>query len=129
LPAATRGRIYLVKRGIAMSPNGASLMSGIPELLLLRLLARQEMYGYEIARALRVTTREAITLGESVLYPALHALEQRRFLASRRRVVEGRARVYYRVTAAGHRRLEKLTRDWHRIAGAVETTLQEPSHG
>lgn len=107
-----------------MNRSGASLMSGIPELLLLRLLSRAEMYGYEIARALSITTGEAIQLGESVLYPALHALEQRRFLASRRRSVDGRVRVYYRITAAGERRLENLTREWRRIAGAVEATLQ-----
>jgi len=112
-----------------MPRQGASLMSGIPELLLLRLLARQEMYGYEIARALRVATGDAIQLGESVLYPALHALEERRFVASRRRLVDGRTRVYYRVTASGQRRLERLTADWRRIAGAVESTLQEPDHG
>ena len=109
--------------------NGASLMSGIPELLLLRLLARREMYGYDIARALRVATGEAIQLGESVLYPALHALEQRRHLASRRRVTDGRTRVYYRITPSGRRRLEGLIADWHRIAGAVTSTLQEPDHG
>ena len=112
-----------------MTRSGASLMSGIPELLLLRLLGRGEMYGYEIARALRVATGEAIQLGESVLYPALHVLEQRRFLASRRRKVDGRIRVYYRNTAAGQRRLDRLTEDWRRIAGAVEATLQEPRHG
>jgi PadR family transcriptional regulator, regulatory protein PadR len=107
-----------------MARNGASLMSGIPELLLLRLLSRQEMYGYEIARSLSLSTGEVIQLGESVLYPALHTLEQRRFLASRRRVIEGRPRVYYRITAAGQRRLETLTQEWRRIAGAVEATLQ-----
>jgi PadR family transcriptional regulator, regulatory protein PadR len=112
-----------------MARNGASLMSGIPELLLLRLLSRGEMYGYEVAKAVRLATGEAIQLGESVLYPALHALEQRRFLASRQREVDGRRRVYYRVTASGRRRLATLTEEWRRIAGAVESTLQEQTHG
>jgi hypothetical protein len=56
---------------------GASLMSGIPELVVLRVLAAREMYGYELARTIRETTAEALSLGEGVLYPALHAMESR----------------------------------------------------
>ena len=104
-------------------------MSGIPELLLLRLLASREMYGYELARAVRVATGEAIALGESVLYPALHALEQRKWLRSRRRAVDGRTRVYYQISPGGRRRLEALTAEWRRISMAVESTLAKNSHG
>ena len=60
--------------------NNASLMSGIPELLLLNLLSEREMYGYELARAIRTTSQGAIDVGEGVLYPALHTLERRGWL-------------------------------------------------
>ena len=50
-------------------------MSGVPELLVLRLLARKDMYGYELVKAVRVVTGEAIALGVVVIYPALHGLE------------------------------------------------------
>jgi PadR family transcriptional regulator PadR len=53
------------------------LMSGISELLLLRLLSERQMYGYELARAIRTTTRQAISVGEGVLYPVLHSSERR----------------------------------------------------
>ena len=49
-----------------------------PELLVLRLLASREMYGYEIVKAVRVVTEEAIALGEGVIYPALHARREER---------------------------------------------------
>jgi PadR family transcriptional regulator PadR len=104
-------------------------MSGIPELLVLRLLAKQEMYGYELARDIRLVTQQAIAIGESVLYPALHSLEQRRLLCSRRRKVEGRVRVYYRITPAGMRRLLELGNDWKRIVGGMESALKESGHG
>jgi PadR family transcriptional regulator, regulatory protein PadR len=105
--------------------KGASLMSGVPELLVLRLLSAREMYGYELARAIRESTREAISLGEGVLYPALHALESRGFLRARRRTVSGRTRVYYAITPRGNRRLGELSGEWRRIAGAVRAVLAE----
>jgi PadR family transcriptional regulator PadR len=100
-------------------------MSGVPELLVLRLLSAHEMYGYELARAIRAATRDAISLGEGVLYPALHTLESRGFLRARRRTVSGRTRVYYAITPKGNRRLGELSGEWHRIAGAVRAVLAE----
>jgi len=73
-----------------MAAQAPSFMAGVPELLVLRLLARREMYGYELARLIRLVTREAISLGENVLYPALHSLEARGLLRARRRTVGGR---------------------------------------
>ena len=98
-------------------------MSGVPELLVLRLLSAREMYGYELARAIRETTQEAISLGEGVLYPALHTMERRGFLKTRRRTVSGRTRVYYTITPRGQRRLNELSQAWRRIAGGVESVL------
>src|SRR5205823_14042507 len=103
-------------------------MSGVPELLVLRLLSARQMYGYELAHAIRESTREAISLGEGVLYPALHALERRGFLRARRRTVSGRTRVYYAITPRGNRRLGELSGEWHRIAGAVRAVLAETCH-
>ena len=102
---------------------GASLMSGVPELVVLRVLGSREMYGYELARTIRETTGEALSLGEGVLYPALHAMESRGLLRTRKRAVAGRTRVYYTITPQGRRRLEALSREWRRIAGGVESVL------
>jgi len=106
----------------------SSLMSGISELLLLRLLAERQMYGYELARAIRSTTRQAISVGEGVLYPALHALERRGWLKARRCTVNGRTRVYYSLTRGGRRHLKKITQDWRRISGGVDAALLDPRY-
>ena len=53
-----------------------AFMSGVPEILILRLLADREMYGYELVQAIEVATGQAIKLGEGVVYPVLHALEE-----------------------------------------------------
>jgi PadR family transcriptional regulator, regulatory protein PadR len=108
--------------------SNASFMSGVPELLLLKLLAQDELYGYEIVRKIREATGDAISLGEGVVYPALHALEAAGALRSRRRVVNGRERVYYSVTTKGRGRLERLAAHWMRINDGVRLALAEVSH-
>lgn len=104
-------------------------MAGIPEFLVLRLLADREMYGYEIARAIKIATQEALSLGEGVLYPALHAMESRGLLRSRSAQAEGRVRVYYCLTVRGRTRLARLTKDWRRLSLGVESLLGSADHG
>lgn len=111
-----------------MSEGSPTLMSGVPELVVLRLLAHREMYGYEIARALKLATHGALDLGEGVLYPALHALEARGLLRARSRRVDGRTRIYYAVTPRGRRRLERLIENWRRVSAGVELILGATSH-
>lgn len=106
-----------------MPDRDSILMSGVPELVLLRLLAQREMYGYDIARALKLLSDDALSLGDGVLYPALHALEARGLLRSRSRQVEGRRRIYYQATQKGCRRLERLTARWRRMSEGVERIL------
>ena len=102
------------------NPN---FMNGVPELLILRLLKDNEMYGYELVQAIRVATNDVVTLGEGVVYPVLHGLEKEGALKSRRKAVGGRTRVYYSVTAAGQKRLSQLTGVWSKLNDAVAGAL------
>ena len=111
-----------------LAQSNPPFMSGVPELLLLRLLDQQEMYGYELVRSIRRATAEAISLGEGVIYPVLHGLEKSGSLKSKRKAVGGRTRVYYSLTAKGRRRLVQLQDDWQRIQTGVATALQGASH-
>lgn len=111
-----------------MGQTNPPFMSGVPELLLLRLLAQREMYGYELVKMIRLVTGEAISLGEGVIYPALHSLERSGALKAKRKAVQGRTRVYYWLTAKGKRRLERLQNDWHRIQAGINASLDAPSH-
>ena len=54
-----------------MAQSNPPFMSGVPELLLLRLLNDQEMYGYELVRSVKQVTNEAISLGEALLVSVL----------------------------------------------------------
>jgi PadR family transcriptional regulator, regulatory protein PadR len=111
-----------------MAQSNPPFMSGVPELLLLRLLDNREMYGYELVRSIREVTSEAISLGEGVIYPVLHSLERNGSLKSRRKPVGGRTRVYYSVTRKGRERLEKLQNDWQRIQTGITSALESPGN-
>jgi PadR family transcriptional regulator PadR len=111
-----------------MARTNPPFMTGVPELLLLKLLDRQEMYGYELVRAIRDTTGNVISLGEGVIYPVLHALERGGALRSRRRRVGGRTRVYYTLTRSGRRRLATLEDEWRRVSGGIESALERPAN-
>lgn len=101
-----------------------AFMSGIPELLVLRLLARREMYGYELVREIRVVSEEAFLLAEGVVYPLLHSLESRGLLKAAARRVNGRDRVYYSVTPRGRRHLETMTGEWQRVKLGIDQVLE-----
>jgi PadR family transcriptional regulator PadR len=110
-----------------MAQTNPPFMSGVPELLVLRMLAAREMYGYEIVKAVRLVTGEAIGLGEGVIYPVLHGLEETGALRAKRKNVNGRERVYYHVTAKGKRRLTHLSGEWKRVSSGVNSALGSPS--
>lgn len=104
-------------------------LNGVPELLLLKLLAGRPMYGYELVQAIRVATDEALSFGEGSVYPVLHKLEADGALTSRREPVAGRNRVVYRITRAGHKRLADSTATWNQISSAVRAVLQGGQYG
>jgi PadR family transcriptional regulator PadR len=106
-----------------MAQTNPPFMSGVPELLVLRMLSGREMYGYEIVKAMRLVTGEAIGFGEGVIYPVLHGLEENGALKARRKAVNGRERVYYAVTTKGRRRLEQLSDEWRRVSAGVNSAL------
>ena len=112
-----------------MAGSDRALISGVPELLMLQLLARRTMYGYELAQQVRLASRDTLDFGESVLYPTLHSLEERRLLRTRERKVEGRARIYYELTAKGKRRLSDLRAEWRRISRGVDAVLAGAGNG
>lgn len=113
---------------MAARETNPNFMNGVPELLILRLLRQQEMYGYEIVQAIRSQSGDVIVAGEGVVYPVLHALEHDGALKSRRKTVNGRSRIYYSVTAAGSRRLADLSATWTNLATAIQTMLKGGRH-
>ena len=107
-----------------MNRTNPSFLNGVPELLVLKLLSRREMYGYEIVRAIQAETKEAFSFGEGCIYPYLHYLEKEKLVSSERKEVEGRNRNYYRVTVRGRKRLEELLAEWNRVATGIALVME-----
>ena len=112
-----------------MAIKNPAFMAGVPELVVLGLLADREMYGYEIARAIKAATGDALSLGEGVLYPALHTMESRGLVRARSSRAEVRVRIYYTLTAKGKKRLGRLTSEWRRMSLSVESILGVTNYG
>jgi PadR family transcriptional regulator PadR len=108
------------------NPN---FLNGVPELLVLRLLSRRPMHGYELVQSITLLSGERLEFGEGCIYPLLHRLEWEGALTSQRQNVGGRSRVVYRVSAAGEQRLDSDTAQWRNIVEAVQWVLQGGAHG
>ena len=108
-----------------MAPKNSNpdFLNGVPELLLLRLLVRRPMYGYELVQAIRLASDGELEFGEGCIYPILHRLERDKKLASKRETVGGRSRVVYRVTRAGRKKLEQQQSLWEQTMQAIEKVL------
>jgi PadR family transcriptional regulator PadR len=104
-------------------------LNGVPELLILRLLARRPMHGYDLVQSIACSSGGRLEFGEGCIYPLLHRLELEGALLSERTNVAGRSRVVYRVSAAGRKRLQDSTSRWHSIVDAVQLVLQGGMHG
>jgi PadR family transcriptional regulator PadR len=104
-------------------------LNGVPELLVLELLSRRPMYGYELVQAIRDESAGALAFGEGCIYPLLHKLEARGDLASRRIDVGGRSRVVYRVTSSGSKQRLCAMSEWSAVVAAVGRVLEGGQHG
>src|SRR5690348_18450267 len=83
-------------------------LKGSISLLLLHLLSRGEMYGYEILQEASRRSANTFQFKEGTLYPALHQLEKKGLIKAEWRTGDnGRERKYYSLTAKGKKRSEE----------------------
>ena len=103
---------------------GPKLSRGEFGLLLLALLARREMYGYELVSQLRASTEGAIDLPEGTVYPALRRLERDGLITGRWvEIGSGPRRRYYALTPKGQTALADGRHEWRRFRTAADTLL------
>lgn len=100
-------------------PLDRELMRGAGPVAVLKLLERREMYGYEIVESLEERTDGVLAMGQSTLYPMLYNLEAKGLVASRWDESGARGRKYYRLTAAGRRRLAEDSAQWNAVTAAM----------
>lgn len=101
------------------------MLKGVLALLLLRLLAVHEDYGYALVVRLRELGFDE--LAEGTVYPALTRLEAQGLLEARLvRSSSGPARKYYRPTAAGRAEVPRMEAEWRALVTAVERAAAVP---
>lgn len=94
------------------------------ELLVLALLAQEDMYGYQMIAELARRSDRVFEMKEGTLYPVLHGLEQSGAVeAYRTEAPTGRERKYYRLTKRGTELLRAQSGEWRRYSGAVNAVL------
>jgi PadR family transcriptional regulator, regulatory protein PadR len=112
-----------------MRRTNPDFLNGVPELLILQLLERRPMHGYDLVQSIRTSSGERLEFGEGCIYPLLHRLEAQGLLDSKKEQADGRRRIVYRVTPAGRKKLAATVATWQDVVAAVNTVLQGGAHG
>jgi PadR family transcriptional regulator PadR len=101
------------------------LLQGTLDLLVLKTLQSGPTHGWDISHRIQQVSRDVLRVGQGSLYPALHRLEGRGWIASEWGASENNRRAkYYRLTAAGRRQLAEETEAWERFTSAVALILK-----
>lgn len=106
-------------------PPRADLLPGTLDLLILKAVSLGPLHGYGVLLRIEQITSGALLVEQGALYPALFRLEHRGLLESEWGVSDNNRRAkYYRLTAAGRRRLKAESDGWHRLATAMAAALR-----
>jgi PadR family transcriptional regulator, regulatory protein PadR len=103
-----------------MPDDRLSILKGALDVLVLKALSWGPMHGYAVSAWIRQITGEAFDVQEGVLYPALHRLERKGWVAAEWGLSENNRRArYYELTPLGRRQLRQELATWSRFADAV----------
>ena len=101
------------------------LLKGTLDLLVLRILAHNELHGWGITQRLEQLSGRALQVDEGSLYPALYRMEAKGWLRAEWRLSEkGRRAKYYSLTSAGRIQLENEQQSWKRMTGIIGQVLR-----
>jgi PadR family transcriptional regulator PadR len=94
---------------------------GTIEMILLKLLEQEEMYGYRIVTELEKRGGDVFQVKEGTLYPVLYRLEDAGYISAYRdNPFRGVPRKYYKLTDSGRQHLQELVGEWREFAGIVD---------
>lgn len=106
-------------------PDRVELLQGTLDLLVLRTLRLGPMHGHGIGRAIQRNSDDLLLVEHGSLYPALHRLVRKRWLASEWQTTpKGRPMKFYRLTPAGRRQLATEESNWEQVCRAIGLVLK-----
>jgi PadR family transcriptional regulator PadR len=109
-----------------MPPTRFPIPQGTLDMLILQILSLEPAHGYGIAQRLEQISRSVVQVNQGSLYPALHRLEQKRWLKAELKQSEtGREAKFYSLTPTGKKQLALERDSWARLSGAVQLIFDE----
>ena len=108
-----------------MMDERLDLPQGTLDLLILKALSLGPQHGWAVSERLHQVSRATLQVPQGSLYPALHRLERRGWIAARWGVSENNRRAkFYELTRTGRKRLEAEADTWRQLAAAVALVLR-----
>lgn len=107
------------------SPPKSDLPQGTLDMLILKVVAARPIHGYAIAQKIQQVSRDALQVQQGSLYPALHRLENRKWLAADwRNTGTGREGKFYKLTETGRKQLKLESSNWDRLSAAIRLIMR-----
>lgn len=104
--------------------NRVELLQGTLDMLILRTLQLGPAHGHHIAKHIQRTTEDVLQVEHGSLYPALHRLERKNWIASKWEAKDGKRELkYYRLTPAGKKQLLAEESKWKTMASAIARVM------
>jgi len=102
----------------------SQLLKGIAPVVVLEILSRGQMYGYELSQAIEQRSGEVLTLGKGTLYPLLYNLEAKKLVKGKWETTEsGRKRRYYSITGKGKAQLAEQKEQLRELTAGLDIVL------
>lgn len=103
--------------------SAESIKKGTSEMLILRLLDEEDMYGYQIVQEINKRSEGMFTLKEGSLYPVLYRLIEDGLVSDRMEIVGKRLRKYYHIEMKGKERLKEIRQEYNNIITGINKIL------
>ncbi len=101
------------------------LPQGTLDLLILKTLSLEPMHGWAISERIRQVSKDAVLVAQGSLYPALHRLERRGWIAAEWGTSENNRKAkFYEITKAGRKKLVVEGRAWSSLSTAVALVME-----
>jgi len=105
--------------------QSAELLPGTLDLLILKAVSLGPLHGYGVLLRIAQITQGSLAVEQGALYPALYRLERQKLLDATWGLSDNNRRArFYRLTAAGRRRLQQETESWERVVSAMTLALK-----
>jgi PadR family transcriptional regulator, regulatory protein PadR len=105
-------------------PKTAALLQGTLDMMILQVIALEPQHGYAIAVRLQQISNDVLQVQQGSLYPALHRLERKGWLAAEWKETEqGRMAKIYSLTRTGRKQLAEEAESWRRMSAAISLVM------